>query len=67
MTNKESLCALTLVFVLLKLCNQLAWSWWWVLSPLWITPVFFIACVAGLAFGALCKSGWKTIRSWYQL
>ena len=28
---------LTILFVYLKLTNQVDWSWWWVLSPLWIT------------------------------
>ena len=32
---------LTVLFVGLKLTGAIAWSWWWVLSPLWI--------VAGLA------------------
>lgn len=27
---------LTLLFAGLKLTNYIAWSWWWVLSPLWI-------------------------------
>jgi hypothetical protein len=27
---------LTVLFVGLKLTNYIAWSWWWVLSPLWI-------------------------------
>ena len=27
---------LLVVFVVLKLCKVIAWSWWWVLSPLWI-------------------------------
>lgn len=27
---------LTLVFIVLKLCNVIAWSWIWVLAPLWI-------------------------------
>ena len=32
-----SLCsALTLLFVGLKLCDKINWSWWWVLAPLWI-------------------------------
>jgi hypothetical protein len=25
---------LTIVFVTLKLCHVINWSWWWVLSPL---------------------------------
>jgi hypothetical protein len=27
---------LTIVFITLKLTGVIAWSWWWVLSPLWI-------------------------------
>ena len=28
---------LTIVFIVLKLCHVIDWSWWWVLSPLWIS------------------------------
>lgn len=28
---------LFLVFLVLKLCNVITWSWWWVTAPLWIT------------------------------
>lgn len=28
---------LTIAFIVLKLCGVIAWSWWWVLSPLWIS------------------------------
>lgn len=24
------------VFLVLKLCGVIAWSWWWVTAPLWI-------------------------------
>ncbi len=27
---------LTIAFIVLKLCKVIEWSWWWVLSPLWI-------------------------------
>ena len=27
---------LNVVFVTLKLCNVINWSWWWVISPFWI-------------------------------
>ena len=27
---------LLVVFVVLKLTHLISWSWWWVLSPLWI-------------------------------
>lgn len=32
---------LTIVFITLKLLGKIDWSWWWVLSPLWIS--FLIA------------------------
>lgn len=27
---------LTIVFIVLKLCKVITWSWLWVLAPLWI-------------------------------
>ena len=33
---------LTIIFVVLKLCKVIAWSWWWVFSPLWITAILVI-------------------------
>lgn len=30
---------LTLIFVVLKLCGVIKWSWIWVLSPTWISIV----------------------------
>lgn len=27
---------LFLIFLVLKLCGLITWSWWWVTSPLWI-------------------------------
>lgn len=36
---------LGLVFIVLKLTGVIAWSWWWVLAPIWVplVLVFFIA------------------------
>jgi membrane protein YdbS with pleckstrin-like domain len=31
---------LLLIFIVLKLTNVINWSWWWVLSPFWITLAF---------------------------
>lgn len=28
---------LTILFIGLKLTGYITWSWWWVLSPLWIS------------------------------
>lgn len=38
---------LTVLFIALKLTNVIAWSWWWVLSPLWITALLVILIVVG--------------------
>lgn len=37
---------LTIVFVTLKLLDKIDWSWWWVLSPLWISAGLVIAILA---------------------
>ena len=34
---------LTVAFIVLKLCGVITWSWWWVLSPIWITILLVIA------------------------
>jgi hypothetical protein len=39
---------LTVLFVGLKLTNYIAWSWWWVLAPLWL-PISIILGI--LLFG----------------
>jgi len=33
---------LCIIFIVLKLCKVIAWSWWWVLSPLWLPLVALI-------------------------
>ncbi len=43
--------ALTLLFIALKLMNYIAWSWWWVLSPLWLPSAVVIGI--GLAIGTI--------------
>ena len=35
--------ALTILFIALKLCGVIEWSWWWVLSPLWISTALVVA------------------------
>jgi len=37
-----SLELLTIVFVTLKLIGKIDWSWWWILSPIWIFLALFI-------------------------
>lgn len=35
---------LLLTFIILKLTNVIDWSWWWVMSPLWI-PILIVIIV----------------------
>lgn len=37
---------LTIVFIVLKLTGYIAWSWVWVLSPLWIGIVIWLVIFA---------------------
>lgn len=37
---------LTIAFVVLKLTHVINWSWWWVLSPLWISAVIMLLILA---------------------
>ena len=34
--------ALTIAFIVLKLLKIIDWSWWWILSPIWITIFLMI-------------------------
>ena len=49
---------LFLVFLVLKLCGVIGWSWWWVTCPLWIPvailllAVLWAICVAVLVMAA---------------
>lgn len=40
---------LTILFIGLKLTNYIDWSWWWVLSPLWITGLIMAIILVGVA------------------
>lgn len=37
---------LTVLFVGLKLCHVISWSWWWVLSPIWISIAIALVLLA---------------------
>lgn len=38
---------LTIVFIILKLTDVIDWSWWWVLSPIWISLLIAVLFVVG--------------------
>lgn len=57
---------LTLAFIILKLTGFIAWSWWWVLAPLW-APIAVVLLVFGgiIAIAGVCMLGtfvWAKIR-----
>ena len=44
---------LTIAFIVLKLTGYIAWSWWWVLSPVWVplaVVVVFLVFVAVVGY-----------------
>tara|TARA_R100001510_G_C7448186_1_gene74322 strand:+ start:195 stop:407 length:213 start_codon:yes stop_codon:yes gene_type:complete len=40
-----------LVFIVLKLTDQIDWSWWWVLSPIWLP--FIIGTSIGILIAVI--------------
>ena len=46
---------LTLLFIGLKLTHFIDWSWWWVLSPLWITAGIVLCVLAVIVVVAVVR------------
>jgi len=47
---------LAVAFIVLKLIGYIDWSWWWVLSPLWLPLVVGITIIFVVAIiGAFLK------------
>jgi hypothetical protein len=56
---------LAILFIGLKLTHHIDWSWWWVLSPLWIPMSIALAMLAIWLLVVACGAigGWaKTKR-----
>lgn len=53
---------LTILFIALKLTGVIAWSWWWVLSPLWIGFAVALAIILIVLFCALIDAWRKPSR-----
>ena len=56
-SGKGFISVLTLIFILLKLTNNISWSWIWVLSPIWITTILLIIIFAVIMIGGRIKKG----------
>ena len=50
---------LLVAFIVLKLCGVIAWSWWWVLSPLWIPAALFLALLVLGGLFVVIRGGLK--------
>lgn len=48
---------LTIIFIALKLCGIITWSWWWVLSPLWISAILWVIVVVIVLLAGGRKNG----------
>lgn len=46
---------LALIFITLKLLGVIAWSWWWVLAPIWIPSAIAIVIVLAIVIQAILK------------
>lgn len=58
---------LFIVFLILKLMNNINWSWWWVTSPIWIdlgASLLLIALVATGVFGGIGVIKRRNRRAW---
>ena len=47
---------LLIVFIVLKLCHVIDWSWWWVLAPFWIPLLIAIIAIVIIV---LSERVWK--------
>lgn len=54
--------ALALLFIALKLCHVIDWSWWWVLSPIWISFGLFILIIAAVLIWAAVTDRQVTVK-----
>jgi Flp pilus assembly protein TadB len=79
MANNQTTSETTLLqiaFIVLKLCNVITWSWWWVLAPTWILVGFVLIMLIGLGIynwvnsrktkqrlsAGLNEYGWRKLR-----
>ena len=49
--------ALTILFIALKLTGYIAWSWVWVLAPLWVGVALVISFLVGSLLGIAVLAG----------
>ncbi len=47
---------LQITFIVLKLIDKIDWSWWWVLSPMWISSIIFILVFIMIILALIVKA-----------
>jgi uncharacterized membrane protein len=52
---------LLILFIGLRLTEHINWSWWWVLSPLWI-PMGFAMLIVAVILAHCLISAWRDRR-----
>jgi hypothetical protein len=52
-------------FIALKLTGVIAWSWWWVLSPMWISGILMVLAVCALLI-ALALEARSQMLAWLE-
>lgn len=51
---------LTLIFITLKLTHVITWSWWWVVSPLWLPFIVILSLYIFIVIVEVIKEVFRT-------
>ena len=56
-SRRDPIVVFTLVLIVLKGMGWISWSWLWVLSPIWLTFLFFAAVFSAILVGGRVVKG----------
>lgn len=61
---RGTLSLITLALIAMKLFSVIGWSWWWVLSPIWVPAVIAVLSIVAELFYLRHVEGliWKSMR-----
>ena len=58
-SGMDPVVALVLIFIVLKITGLISWPWLWVLSPIWLTFLFFAVIFSVILVGGrIVKGKW---------
>jgi uncharacterized integral membrane protein len=57
---------LTILFIALKLTNQIDWDWVWVLSPLWLPLAIILIILGGMVSAAIFTAATIGVREFFR-